>query len=191
MLMMFLRLAIVALVAAAANWYYGLILPAGAALVFAVLIGGAALFALVASQLKFSMALAGGVVIFTWPAGALAASAALEAIGAAPDRYLAIAAAWPLPLLAAKASFALAEKRDRARDLGGLALGVIAVYTVAAAAISGSSLALGLASLGAGAIALNAAHSLILPPPQEQFLKISAAGAALAAGANFLKHLFF
>lgn len=180
-MLMLLRVLLVAAIAAVVYWYYGLVLPAVVAGVVAVAVGLVALFGLVSSQMRFYSWVFGGAVFAAWPAGALLAGYVAGLVGVALTETQALAWAWVAALGAAKATYAMSEKRDKARDLGGIALGVIAVYGVGAAAWHSDHWALFAASLGAAAIAVNARQSLILPPRQEQFLGVVALVAVSAS----------
>lgn len=175
-----LKLLLVAAVTALAYAYYGLVMPDVVALLIAILLGGFALFTLISGQMRFSKIALGGAVFAAWPAGALLAAFVASLFQIELTEAEAAAAAWPLALLAAKASFAMSEKRDKARDIGNLSLGIVAIYSVTAAAWAGSRIALALAALGVAAIAANAAQNLIIPPRLEAFLYNSAKVAGVA-----------
>lgn len=180
MIKVIFQLVVCLLIGWAAYAWYALVLPDSAALIIALLLSGAALFSLLSQGLKIQRALLGGAVLALWPAGALAAGWAAEMLEHPISETAALAAAWPVALLAAKGSFAMAEKRDRARDLGNLSLGAVALYSVLAAAWVGEPLAMAFAAFGAGVIAANAAQQMILPPGHERFIMLFAklAGAA-------------
>lgn len=177
-----IQLIVCALAGLLAFWWYGLVMPATVAGVMALLIASFAGYSLLAGGLKIHRALLGGAVIAVWPAGALLAEWVAGLAGFSLTPTQALAGAWPAALLAGKAAFAMAEKRDRARDLSNLALGGIALYTVLAAAWVGEPLAMAFAALGAAAITANAAHTMILPPTHERFLMWTA-GLGTAASA--------
>lgn len=174
-----LQLAFCVLAGFVAFWWYGLVLPDAVAALMALLIAAFAGYSMLAGGLKIHRALLGGAVFAVWPAGSLLAQWVAGLARFPLSEAQALAAAWPVALLAAKASFAMSEKRDRARDLGNLSLGTIAVYTVLAAAWAGEPLAMAFAALGAATIAANAAQQMILPPQHERFLM----GFAKAGGA--------
>lgn len=180
MILMIFRLLLVAGVAVATFAYYNLILPAAVAGFVAGLVALVALFGLISSQMKFHGWIFGGAVFATWPAGALLARYAAGLAGLTLTPTQALAWAWVAALLAAKATYAMAEKRDKARDLGGLALGVVAIYGVGAAAWHSDRWALVGASLGAAAVAIHVKQALILPPRQERFLTACASAGAVA-----------
>jgi hypothetical protein len=168
--------------------YFAWVLPP----VVAVLIGLAfliiAMHAMISGQ--FRLPLLGGPVLLAWPAGAVLASLAVEHVFAGElSRDRALAVSWVLPLLAWKLSYAISQRRDQARDLGGMAIAVIVVYVSVAALLSGDLMALMLASLGAGAAAFVAHQHLILPPNLEAYLlRLGGAGwgAALLFGVRWL-----
>jgi len=139
---------------------------------------------------RFRLPLLGGPVILAWPAGAWAASAVVEHVFAGElTRDRALAASWVLPLLAWKLSYALAQQRDQARDLGGMAVAAIVVYIGAAALLSGDLAALMLAALRAGGAAFVAHQHLILPPDLEAYmvgLGLGGVGAAVLFGVRLL-----
>lgn len=187
MILMIFRLLLVAAVGLATFWYYNLVLPSPVAAGVAMLVGAVALFGLISSQMKFHSWIFGGAVFATWPAGALLARYAAGLAGVQLTETQALAWAWVAALLAAKATYAMAEKRDKARDLGGLALGVVAVYGVGAAAIHSDRWALVGAALGAAAVAIHVKQSLILPPRQERFLIGCASAAGVAVALNLAR----
>ena len=187
-MMLLLRLLIVAVVGWLAYGWYGLVLPEAGATVMAVIIAGAALYALIAANLKFSLALAGGAVIFSWPAGALIAQAVAHALGQAElPHTLALALAWPVPVIAEKVGYRLADKGDKTRHFGGLALGAIALYTALAAAWASNRYGMAAAAFGAAVIAANAAQQLVISPPQKRAIYTAAKVGWLAAIALLLR----
>lgn len=167
--------------AALAHAWYGMVMPPTVAMIMALLIGGFAAFSMLSGNLRFSRALLGGAVFVVWPVGVLLAQEAAGWMGARLTEHEALAAAWPAALLAGKGSFALAEKRDRARDIGNLSLGVIAIYTAWVATWSGQPMAMMFAALGVAAISANARQQIILPPQHKKFMSMLAQIAAGAA----------
>jgi hypothetical protein len=168
--------------------YFAWVLPS----VVAALIGFAilviTLHAMISGQ--FRLPLFGGPVLLAWPAGAVLASLAVDHVFAGElSRDRALAVSWILPLMAWKLSYAISQRRDQARDLGGMAIAVIVAYVSVAALLSGDLMALMLASLGAGAVAFVAHQHLILPPDLEVYLlRLGGAGwgAALLFGVRLL-----
>lgn len=169
--------------------YFSWVLP----IAVAALVGGIVLVVAVHALISghFRLPLLGGPVILAWPAGAWAASAVVEHLFAGElTRDRALAASWVLPLLAWKLSYALAQRRDQARDLGGMAVASIVAYIGTAALLSGDLGALMLAAFGAAGAALVAHQHLILPPNLEAYL-VGMGLAGLGSGVLFGLRLLY
>lgn len=170
MIRVFFQVLLSAILAIAAYAWYGSVLPASAAIIAAIVIGIAAIYGMIAGQLRFGLLLVGGPVLMAWPAGAWAARLAGEALGHPLSWPVSLGWSWWAPVLAWKIHHALAEKRDQARDIGGLLLGAILLYIAGAAAWNASLPAMAAAALGGSAVALTAHQQLLVPPECERAL---------------------
>jgi hypothetical protein len=177
------KLLLALLVAALAWAYYAVVFPpvvaAVVALVLALVLGLAA----ITERIPWRLLVAGGPVIATWPAGALLASWVASFAGWDLRRELAIGASWALPLIAHKIESAIAEKRDRARDVGGIALAAICLYLVVYLSLVRVDLAAtAVAALGVAAATMTTREHLLIGPESRLVLGLTAAVAAAAAG---------
>jgi len=187
MIRVFFQILLSAILAVAAYAWYGSVLPDSVAIIAAIVIGIAATYGLVMGQIRFRLLLVGGPVLVAWPAGAWAARWAGEALGHSPSWAVALGWSWWAPVLAWKVHHALAEKRDQARDIGGLILGAILLYIAAATAWNASLPGMAAAALGGSAVALTAHQQLLVPPECERALlafALGGLGAALILGAR-------
>jgi len=164
--------------------YYGLVLPQIVAAIIAVVIAGVACLAMISKHLEFKLALFGGAAIAVWPAGALLIQGVGHLAGYAVPAAICRSGAILAAAGAAQVSFALAEKRDRARDVGCLSLGAISLFTIIYSLFSGSRIAVAVACLGVAVVGFIARQQMILPPAQENQLQWAVRIATVAAGIN-------
>ncbi|WP_147653682.1 hypothetical protein [Vulcaniibacterium gelatinicum] len=177
-----LKLIVVAILAAIAYVYYGLVFPAALAAVVAVVLFGALAVAALTGRIPWRLLLAGGPVVAVWPAGALLAEWLIAAGGLTPRWGLAAGWSWVLPLAAHKIEAALAERRDRARDLGGLVMGSICLYLVVVLGLYRPDAAgAAAAALGTAAATLTVREHLLLGPAPRAVLALVAGLAGLSA----------
>ena len=174
---------------AAVYLYYGTILPGPVAAGFAVLVVVVLLWGFVAGKHSLSLLAFGGPVIVTWPLAAILYKHAAVAVGYELSWAQELAGGWWLPLAAYKIEFMVSEKRERARDIGGLALGVVLLYTVSAAVVTGDMPALAVAAIGTGAGAVVVEQHLLIAPDQVHFLRVVGAIALVAAGIAIVRVL--
>jgi hypothetical protein len=166
--------------------YYGLVLPRAVAGGIALIIFIAATFAIISKNLEFKAALFGGAVVAAWPAGALLIQGAGLLFNYSVPDSISRAGAIFAAFIAAQASFSLAEKRDRARDIGCISLCAISIFTVISSLFSGSRLAVGIACAGVVLTLFMVRQHLILPPDQENILSLGVKVAGVAAGLNVM-----
>jgi len=185
MIRIFFQILLSAILAVAAYAWYGSVLPDSVAIIAAIVIGIAATYGLIMGQLRFGLLLVGGPVLMAWPAGAWVAKLSGDALGHALSWPVSLGWSWWAPVLAWKVHYALAEKRDQARDMGGLIVGGILLYIAAATAWNASLPGMAAAAIGASAVALTAHQQLLVPPEVERALLalgLGGIGAALILG---------
>jgi hypothetical protein len=192
MLAIILKLLLVAVIALLTFVYYSLVFPpvlAGIAAVVIVIVFG---IASTTDRIPWRLLIAGGPVIAAWPAGALLAEWLLRALGV-PSRWeLAAGWSWALPLAVHKIESAIAEKRDRARDLGGMALAAICLYLIIQLALIRVDAAAAAASaLGLALATLTTREHLLIGPQPRAVLSYTAAAAGVGALALGIRALIF
>jgi hypothetical protein len=187
-----LKLLLVALVGLLTFGYYGLVFPpllAGIAALAIVVIFGIAAFT---DRIPWRMLMAGGPVIAAWPAGALLAETVLSGFGVDSRWELAAGWSWALPLAIHKIESAIAEKRDRARDLGGIALALICLYLIIQLALIRVDVAAAsAASLGVALATLTTREHLLIGPTPRAVLAYAAAAAGVGAVGLGLRAVLF
>ena len=178
-----LQLAIALLVGYLAYQYFGLVLPDAISALIGVMLLVLCLYSLVTGNLR--MPLMGGPVLLAWPCGAvLARGVAQYGAGYDLSTARALALSWVVPLLVWKLVYAISQRRDQARDLGGIAIGLVVLYVVVASLLAADPIALMCAAVGAAAAAWVDHQHLIVPPTVERYL-LGLGGVAGVAGVMF------
>lgn len=164
-----LQLAIALLAGYLAYKYFGLVLPDAISALIGLVLLVFCLYSLVTGNLR--LPLLGGPVLLAWPCGAILAKwVAHYGAGYDLSTSRALALSWIVPLLVWKLVYAISQKRDQARDLGGIAIGLIVLYVVIASLLAADPIALMFAAGGAAAAAWVAHQHLIVPPAVERYL---------------------
>lgn len=187
----FFKLLLAAAFGLGVYYYYGTIMPAPVALVFACLVAMLLVWGAIAGKLSLNFLAFGGPVVATWPLGAILYRAAAGEFGFGLTWAQGLAGGWWLPMAAYAIEFAMSKERERARDLGGLVVGLILVYTVGVAVILADMPALAVASLGAAAGAIVIRQHLLISPENQQRLGLAAGAAAVAAGLAAARAVLF
>lgn len=187
-----LKIILVAVVGIITFAYYGFVFPpvlAGLAALTVVVIFSIAAFT---DRIPWRILVAGGPVIAAWPAGALMADFLISAVGIDSRWELAAGWSWALPLAVHKIESAIAEKRDRARDLGGMAMAIICLYLVVQLALIrvDAAAAFG-AAFGVCLTIVTTREHLLIGPGPRGVLGYTAAVAALGACGLGLRALLF
>lgn len=176
----FFKLLMIALIGLGVFWLFSFVLPQGVAGILGF--AAAAVLAVTAAAGKMSgrAFFAIGPVFLVWPVGAILAGQIGEYLGQDFDRAQALAWAWPLPVLAYFAHFALARSKDAARDLGAIILAGIILYSALYAVAVGQYAALGGLGLGAAVAVAVVGHHFLLPDENRRDIAVAAAVAGAA-----------
>lgn len=174
-------------IAFAANAWFSLILPDSAAMVFAIAILAVALFGMISGSFRLNWLVFGGPILLSWPLGALGAQWIAGLSGSVISHDFAMALSWIVPIPVWHFSFALSEKRDTARDYGGLIVGSIMLYLAVSAALSIELMARAGASFGIMIACLATASQLLLPPELDRAMRWLAGAAGVAGLAYILR----
>jgi len=189
MLLFLFRLLLVAALGFAVFWWFSFVLPPMAAAIIGILVAVVAGATAVAGQMRLGMIAAGGPVFLAWPAGAILASMAFEAMGYTLTWVESLSFSWWLALVAYKVHFALAKNKDSARDLGAMLLGAILIYGVAAIIYTRSTFAVIGLAFGVAAAAAVVRQHLLIAPVFERYLMNVAAVSAVAGMVAGIRHL--
>lgn len=160
-------------------WYFALVLPDGIAAIFAIAIAGVLGFGMLSGSFRVSWIMAGGPIIGTWPLGALLAGWVASLAGYTISHDVALSASWVLPVIGWQATYSLADKRDNARDAGGLILGAIMVYLAIHAFLFAGFVSLAAVAVGVSASIFAAKTQLLVPPELDKLLGQSALAALI------------
>lgn len=152
-------------------FYFGIVMPSWLALTVGVVVALMIVFSMIGGKFDVKSLNMGGLTITLWPLGGWLTKIWGYAFDFSVSDAHAATAALFMACFGAQVAYTIAERRDRARDIATISLGLIAVYTVGYAILAQDIIALAIAAFGVAAAALVLKQQLILPPRQDFGLK--------------------